>query len=352
MRLICVFIICFILFLSGCIGSENIIPLDLESGKIRQGLLIEEYFGNINKKTDATALLAFQEGKRKSVSAAWWGFNSEDATTILQAAFDSGAEIVLVPAMDAPWVVESLFVRSNTFIILEEGVELIAKKGSFLQVSQSLLNLVDIENVKIWGFGATFRMRKEDYMSAPYMKGEWRHTIKIRGGKNISIAGIIAEKSGGDGIYLGRGKKRITNTDIILQDIVLRDHYRQGISVITAENLLIENVQMTGTSGTAPSAGIDFESNHYDEPITHCVLRNCLLANNAGAGLLCVFEHHNRDSAPFDIVLEECTIQGNFIASYVSGISQTRGRIIFKKNKIYGLSVIPSAPGNLEIVNE
>ena len=344
--------ICLVLALTGCLGPGDIMPIDLESGKIRQRQLIDEYFGALDKKIAATAPLTAHDGKRKSVSAAWWGFDKEDATAILQAAFDSGAAVVLVPAMDAPWFVEDLYVRSNTLLILEEGVELIAKKGSFQPTTQSLLNFMDVDNVKVWGFGAAVRMRKEEYASAPYKKGEWRHTIQICGSNNISIAGLVLEKSGGDGIYLGRGNKRITNTDIVLRELVLRDHYRQGISVITATRLLIENVQITGTSGTLPSAGIDFEPNLSDEPVTGCVLRKCLLANNAGAGFLCVFTYHNSDSAPFDIVLEECRIQNNFIASFVSGMSKTRGRLVFKKTIIYGLSIIPYEPGKLETVTE
>jgi hypothetical protein len=333
-----------------CLGPSESIEINLEPGKIIQRSLIEENFSIVNSKTDAEALKLFREGKRTSVSAAWWGFNPDDSTTSVQEALDSGAPVVLIPALGAPWVVRELFVRSNTLLIIEEGAVITAKKGAFAEPSQTLLNLLDVENVKIYGYGATIRMRKEDYASPAYKKGEWRHTIQICGGKRVVIAGLCAEKSGGDGVYLGRGSRQKTNSDIHLKDLLLREHYRQGISVITAENLLIENVEMAATSGTMPSAGIDFEPNMPDEDILACSLKNCIIRNNGGAGFQCYFMCHNMQSHLFEISLDGCTIYGNLVALFVIGFENgARGKIRFANNRIYGLQLISDAPDQLAV---
>ena len=55
------------------------------------------------------------------------------------------------------------------------------------------------------GYGATFRMWREDYAHGKdgkgrdYNRGEWRHTIAIRNSRSITIEGLTLEESGGDG---------------------------------------------------------------------------------------------------------------------------------------------------------
>ena len=46
-----------------------------------------------------------QAGRVTTADASWWGFNPADATSALQAAFDSPARKVVVPDMGRPWVV-------------------------------------------------------------------------------------------------------------------------------------------------------------------------------------------------------------------------------------------------------
>jgi hypothetical protein len=125
-------------------------------------------------------------------------------------------------------------------------------------------------------------MRKSDYRSKSYEKSEWRHAIELYGCARVSVLGLKVESSGGDGVYLGRGGPRTFNEHIVLRDLLLRDHHRQGISVISAENLLIENAVLKDTWGTAPQAGIDFEPNEASEKLVHIVMRDCVSENNRG----------------------------------------------------------------------
>ena len=45
------------------------------------------------------AVLEVLDGKRTEASAAWWGFDENDATEALQSAINSGAEKLIVPNM-------------------------------------------------------------------------------------------------------------------------------------------------------------------------------------------------------------------------------------------------------------
>ncbi len=127
-------------------------------------------------------------------------------------------------------------------------------------------------------------MHRDDYAQPPYEKAEWRHTLQILSSSNVKVAGLTMTESGGDGIYLGTATSGVTNKNIQIVDVVLDKHYRQGISVITAGDLLIENTIMRNTAGTAPMAGIDFEPNHPSEQLVNCVLRNCVVEDNQGVG--------------------------------------------------------------------
>ena len=66
-------------------------------------------------------------------------------------------------------------------------------------------------------------------------------TLAIRGCKNVNVSGLTLKDSGGDGIYVDGGRERRASENVVLRDIVCDNHYRQGISVISAENLKVEN---------------------------------------------------------------------------------------------------------------
>jgi len=95
---------------------------------------------------------------------------------------------------------------------------------------------------------------------------------------------------------------------VVIRDVICHDHHRQGISVIGAVNLLIENTVMSNTRGTGPAAGIDFEPNHPSEKIVNCVVRNCVLAENQGAGILVYLKNLAASSSPVSLTFDNCLV--------------------------------------------
>jgi hypothetical protein len=159
-----------------------------------------------------------REGLEGTVSAAWWwGFDPEDATPALQACLESGARTIVVPAIGRPWVTRPLSIRSHTTLVLQEGVQILSRKGDFRNGDSSLFTLKDVEDVAIYGYRARLTMRKVDYRQQPYKKSEWRHAIEMYGCSRISVLGLSAESSGGDGVYLGRGERQSFNSDVLLR---------------------------------------------------------------------------------------------------------------------------------------
>jgi len=201
---------------------------------------------------------------------------------------------------------------SDQEIVFEEGVVLLAKRGEYHGGNDTVLTARAVENVILRGYGATVRMWREDYDNPElYTKAEWRHCLQLRGARNVEVYGLTLAESGGDGIYLGTGPGGSTNTDVLIKDVICESNYRQGISVITAENLLIEDTVMRNTAGTPPQAGIDFEPNNPGERLVNCVMRNCLSENNASYGYVLAISPLNATSEPISMRFENCRSVNN-----------------------------------------
>lgn len=308
---------------------------------------------------NVTAINEVINGTRTVANASWWGFDESDATKALQAAIRSKAKKIIVPNMGKPWIVTPLFVESGKEIVFEKGVIIAAKSGSFLGRNDSLFTIANKENVTINGYGAEFVMRKQDYVRAPYKKAEWRNGITILGSNNIKIYGVKLTSSGGDGIYIGRGtgNNGLPNCDQIhIKDVVCDNNYRQGVSVVSVSNLLIENSTFKGTDGTPPQAGIDFEPNRPDEILRNCKIKKCVVSDNTGYGILIYLPSLNKNSNPISIDVEGCTVQKNrggavFIAGrdVKDRVGDPSGEIIIRNCKLDG-PVLKRKPQRINII--
>ena len=95
--------------------------------------------------------------------------------------------------------------------------------------------------------------------------------------------------------------------------------------MIGAENLLVENCLFSNTSGTGPSAGIDFEPNHPEERLVNCIVRNCITENNDGCGFEAYLRQLSRQSEPVSILFENCLCRGGQSAAMVVGAVKDDG---------------------------
>jgi len=248
-------------------------------------------------------------GQRPEVVASWWGFDPADATAALQSAIDSGAARVVVPYTGAPWVIRPVRLRGDLELTFEPGVVVLAKAGEFKGGGDSLFSAKDAANITVRGYGARLRMRKGDYQSDAYERAEWRMTLSFSGCRNVRVEGLSLESSGGDGIYIGATEALPRCEDVVIRDVLCWNHHRQGVSVISAKNLLIENCRFIGTKGTAPQAGIDLEPNSADECLVNVTVRSCTMANNWGAGILVYLKPLRRTSESLSILFENCHVR-------------------------------------------
>ena len=218
------------------------------------------------------------------VRASEFGWNAEDATDALQAAIDSGAERVVVDRQEGDWIVRPIFLRkSNQEIVMADGVTVRAKKDEFRAVADSLMSIpLSVSNVTLRGEGkATLAMRKADYRNrALYRHSQWRHAVSIKGAKNVVVKDLEILSSGGDGVYVAWNAQ-----NVLLENLVCRDHHRQGISVISAVGLKVSRCVFADTRGTPPQCGLDIEPNGGSDKLEDIVFEDCEFRGNALHGI-------------------------------------------------------------------
>jgi len=342
------------LSLLGCATSRvDLVEPDRGKAILAEMESIISLFGDLDyNKPNPRAVEQVMQGERSIASAAWWGFDSGNATICLQAAIDSGAQILLVPNMGQPWQVDPLFLTSsNQEIIFESGVIVRTREGSFQDREDHLFTATSITGLTLRGYGATLEMRKKDYQNQPYIESQHRHCVAMYGCRNIRIFGLTMARSGGDGIYISGSKELTYSENVHIKDVVCTHNHRQGISVISAQNLFIENSRMRFTSGHAPKAGIDFEPNFAYERLVHCLVRGCEFRKNAYFGILLYLHNLRETSEPVSIAVEGSVTRGNRLMQvWASGLKEgVTGEIYMGGNDFAPLRFMEKSP-NVRVV--
>ncbi|MBR4612052.1 MAG: right-handed parallel beta-helix repeat-containing protein, partial [Kiritimatiellae bacterium] len=257
------------------------------------------------------------------VLASSFGWNATNATKCLQSAFDSGAAKVVIDRQAGDWIIEPVFLRSNQEVVVADGVVVRALKGAYKHPNHCLFSAKGVTNVVLRGKGkALLRMERDAYTKrSEYSFSEWRHTLSIMDSADIRVSDLAFSHSGGDGIYVGRG-----SVDIDIRRVDCSDHYRQGISVISARNLTIADSRFTATKGTPPQCGIDFEPNFASEELVNCLVENCYFDGNASSGILLQLMVFKDTTKPVSITIRNCRARGNNSNGIVMMVSGTSKR--------------------------
>ena len=311
---------------------------------MKTGLLIFFFinFCSLLYSYDSEKIELVKNKKINYALASWW-LNSdyEDDTSAVQNAILSGAEFVTISDKGSPWEIDPVFLASNQNIFFDRGVIVEAKKGSFLNKGDKLFSAEKKKNISLIGYGATLRMHKYDYIDSPYSASQWRHIISIRDCSDISIKGFKLEQSGGDGIYIGALNSledRRYSENIIIEDVHFYDNYRQGISIISCENLLIKNCLIEKTKLHSPAAGIDFEPNYPEERLVNCAVEDCIIRYNRGPGILLYLASFNDTTLPVSITITHNIITQNRRPISIRRIDKgQKGFVALIGNKLFGL---------------
>jgi hypothetical protein len=114
------------------------------------------------------------------------------------------------------------------------------------------------------------------------------HTVTINNTSDFAFCNVIAKYSTCDGFYLS-GDKTLPATWArrgVFRDVVADNSYRQGMSIINANDIKILGGAFTRTHGTDPEAGIDLEPNDgsVNPGINDILVRGVRFEGNACTG--------------------------------------------------------------------
>jgi sucrose-6-phosphate hydrolase SacC (GH32 family) len=266
----------------------------LVGGTVRKLALYDEVRLKSKLKTD-------DDGGNQIVVAQCEESQRKDCTAVLQGAFDraaampraSGGQVtVMVPPLSggASWTIAGVAAggqwrgirlnasHSDMVVILQPRAVLEAKRGSFKPEYAPFLDVFNVSQLKIVGYGAAIKMWRADYNDTAkgYVASEDRHGISVERSRNVHIEGLTVDSSGGDGLIIAPGKCAPSEPkcyareqlglypqcyNITVRDCVFTRNRRQGMSVIGGVGVLVENTLFNSTGsdglGTAPMAGVD-----------------------------------------------------------------------------------------------
>ena len=247
-----------------------------------------------------------------------------DCTAHVQAALDAdAADVVVVPAAEVPWQVGPLFIRRGRRTVLEPGAELLAIEGGFQGTSDCLLTIeASARNVTINATGATLRMRKLDYVPPRYARGEWRMLLSVRGAVGLSVFGGTWADAGGDGMYVGDdpGSGASASRAVLIRGVVVTGAWRNGLSVISAVGLRVEDSQFSYTNGTNPQCGVDLEPDTPAHRLQGVAFRNVTLAGNSRCGFSMGPYALAQSGAPVDVTVAGMRITGTAGSASSAGL--------------------------------
>src|SRR5690554_3153504 len=197
---------------------------------------------------------------------------SVDYTSVIQKVLDTHRKVVFP---DFPILINDngLTLKSNSEI---NNAYLVMKPTN--KRNYALLNIVEIRNVKL-----TNLHLKGDRYNHLDTKGEWGMGIYIKHASDITIDNSIIEEFWGDGIDITK-RNGMVPSDIIIDNVTFKKNRRNGITISSGNNIIVQNCKFLYTDGVKPKAAIDIEPNSPIDSLGNIKINNIYTSEN-GTGI-------------------------------------------------------------------
>lgn len=251
-----------------------IVNLSCAQEKFNYKVVPEAYI----KKADVTS--SFNNLKTKAFQAVkllpsnYKKDGSEDYTAYIQKAINENTT-VLLPNFPILINDKGLQLKDNSTLLFDVNSQINLKaseKGGYTILGINNKKNVSIYNAKIVG----------DRNNHIGTTGEWGMGISINNASNINIYNSTIKNCWGDGIYIG-GKSFSSNINIV--GGLIDNNRRNGISIISGDNILLQNLLISNSNGANPQTGIDLEPNTQQNKKLNVTLRSVVTFNNMLSGL-------------------------------------------------------------------
>lgn len=317
-------------------GSADTTSVVFITDKPKDGLF--RYNASSTATDDEAMTIITNNGRRYErvyegiVNVNWFGVvadGSTDQTSKLQALLNNPKFPVLYfPYASSSYRIGAIRIPSNKTLNFEDNtvVEGLGKLGTY----DPMVYMIEVGNIVIEGKNVTFKDHRENYTS-----GQQRHVFLMQGVKNVIIDGISANSGGGDGFYIGGSSVVKFSENVTLNNIKADNNRRQGISIISGRNILIQNALLTNTNGEAPGAGIDIEPNSSSHILENIKIINPTTKNNAGAGIQISPWALSGTDKTIDILVDNHSDYGSFYGFWNSTVTSSLKGSVTVKNAIW-----------------
>lgn len=227
--------------------------------------------------------------KVKEISSGWFNFrytagsnNLQNLQNLFNLSSNSYNGVINISQGDyyitiANNSTDPIVIYSNTTVNLNGNIILNPNDLT----NYSIFNIRQRNNIIIQGGGSIVG----DVATHTGTTGEWGMGISIYDGNNITIKDVSVKNCWGDGIYIGQVEAAITSysSNILIDNVTVDSNRRQGISIISVENLTIRNSRIINTGAikfTSPGAGIDIEPNIANAVVRNINIEGCYFNGN------------------------------------------------------------------------
>lgn len=255
-----------------------------------------------------------------------------DDTDAFQRAFDkiasTGGTVEVGSGIYMINAVIGIKISSNTNLLMdgESYLTAFANKSD----GYSIIKIADAENVSI--VGGNLRGERYSHQSDG---GEWGMGLSVLRSTDILIKELSSEDNWGDGFYIGGNSKNVK-----FCSVVANNNRRQGMSIISGENITVTGSVFRGTHGVNPQAGIDIEPNRGDS-VRNVHIKNSKFINNSGAGIMAYVPIGGKASSASAIIIEDNILMKNGSHGiWISSATDVRiARNIFLENNINSIEL-------------
>jgi hypothetical protein len=157
---------------------------------------------------------------------------------------------------------------------------------------------VDVRDVELSGYGAVLRMNKPEYKT-----GEYRHCVLISGSTNVEIAGLTCADAGGDGFYISGSEKKSFSENVTITGVKAEGSKREGLTVISARNLVVRKSFFNHANGAIPQAGIDIEPESTRDRLEGIRIEDNVTEANAGDGIRIALSKLSEKTTPMGLTI-------------------------------------------------
>ena len=160
---------------------------------------------------------------------------------------------------------EEKSIRMQDNIVLDLNTSTVIQEANS-SPSYSIIKIENNKNVTIKNGIIKGDKNQHDYDSVN-SSHQWGIGIDIRGSKDIMLDNIEIYETTGDGVYVAniQGSNKIYVENVTIKNMNIHDCRRQGISIISGDNINIYNNEIHNIKGNSPQAAIDLESNYCND---------------------------------------------------------------------------------------